>query len=71
VQGIRTAVSTSRTCTTVPCEVERRRRPEGTVETINGKDTLTRVGVTCALCHSTVDARSHPALKAPGWMAQP
>ncbi len=28
---------------------------KGTVETINGKDTLTRVGVTCALCHSTVD----------------
>lgn len=28
---------------------------QGTVETINGVDTLTRVGVTCALCHSTVD----------------
>jgi len=28
---------------------------KGTVETINGKDTLTRVGITCALCHSTVD----------------
>lgn len=28
---------------------------KGKVETINGKDTLTRVGVTCALCHSTVD----------------
>ena len=28
---------------------------KGTVESINGKDTLTRVGVTCALCHSTVD----------------
>jgi mono/diheme cytochrome c family protein len=27
----------------------------GTVETVNGRDTLTRVGVTCALCHSTVD----------------
>jgi mono/diheme cytochrome c family protein len=27
----------------------------GKVETINGRDTLTRVGVTCALCHSTVD----------------
>src|SRR5215203_3871169 len=27
----------------------------GQVETINGKDTLTRVGITCALCHSTVD----------------
>jgi cytochrome c2 len=28
---------------------------KGTVETVNGQDTLTRVGVTCALCHSTVD----------------
>ena len=28
---------------------------KGTVETVNGQDRLTRVGVTCALCHSTVD----------------
>ena len=28
---------------------------QGTVANVNGKDTLTRVGVTCALCHSTVD----------------
>jgi mono/diheme cytochrome c family protein len=28
---------------------------KGTVESVEGKDTLTRVGVTCALCHSTVD----------------
>jgi mono/diheme cytochrome c family protein len=28
---------------------------KGTVTTINGKDTLTRLGITCALCHSTVD----------------
>jgi len=28
---------------------------KGTVETVNGHDTLTRVGITCALCHSTVD----------------
>jgi mono/diheme cytochrome c family protein len=27
---------------------------QGTVENVNGKDTLTRVGITCALCHSTV-----------------
>ena len=27
----------------------------GTVETIGGEDVLTRVGTTCALCHSTVD----------------
>ena len=28
---------------------------KGTVTTVNGKDTLTRLGITCALCHSTVD----------------
>jgi mono/diheme cytochrome c family protein len=28
---------------------------KGTVATINGKDTLTRLGITCALCHSTVN----------------
>lgn len=28
---------------------------EGTVEDVGGTDTLTRLGVTCALCHSTVD----------------
>jgi mono/diheme cytochrome c family protein len=28
---------------------------KGTVSTVNGKDTLLRLGVTCALCHSTVD----------------
>ena len=28
---------------------------KGTVETIEGRDTLVRVGTTCALCHSTVD----------------
>lgn len=28
---------------------------KGKVEQVNGKDTLTQVGVTCALCHSTVD----------------
>ena len=28
---------------------------KGTVERVNGVDTLTRVGTTCALCHSTVD----------------
>src|SRR5881394_888522 len=26
----------------------------GTVTTVNGKDNLTRLGITCALCHSTV-----------------
>ncbi len=28
---------------------------KGKVEVVNGKDTLTHVGITCALCHSTVD----------------
>jgi mono/diheme cytochrome c family protein len=28
---------------------------KGTVQTINGRDTLTAVGITCALCHSTVN----------------
>ena len=28
---------------------------QGTVATVNGKDTLTRVGITCAFCHSTVN----------------
>jgi mono/diheme cytochrome c family protein len=28
---------------------------KGTVESVGGNDTLTRVGITCALCHSTVD----------------
>ena len=28
---------------------------KGRVEMVNGKGTLTRVGITCALCHSTVD----------------
>jgi mono/diheme cytochrome c family protein len=27
----------------------------GTVQTVAGRDTLTRFGITCALCHSTVD----------------
>src|SRR3546814_7293628 len=31
---------------------------KGTVEKVNGVDTLTRVGTTCALCHSTVDRAS-------------
>ncbi|MEO6878049.1 MAG: hypothetical protein ABI205_06175 [Gemmatimonadaceae bacterium] len=28
---------------------------KGDVRTVNGRDTLMRVGITCALCHSTVD----------------
>ena len=28
---------------------------KGVISTVNGKDNLTRLGITCALCHSTVD----------------
>lgn len=28
---------------------------KGTVQTVDGRERLTRVGITCALCHSTVD----------------
>jgi mono/diheme cytochrome c family protein len=28
---------------------------KGTIASVNGKDSLMRVGITCALCHSTVD----------------
>jgi hypothetical protein len=42
---------------------------KGTVETINGKDVLTRIGVTCALCHSTVDNSFAPGIgkRLDGW----
>lgn len=42
---------------------------KGTVETVNGKDTLTRVGFTCALCHSTVDDSFAPGIgkRLDGW----
>ena len=42
---------------------------KGTVETINGADTLTRVGITCALCHSTVDDSFAPGIgkRLDGW----
>jgi len=42
---------------------------QGTVETVNGKDTLTRVGVTCALCHSTVNNSTAPGIgqRMDGW----
>src|SRR4029077_1916462 len=42
---------------------------KGTVETINGTDTLTRVGITCALCHSTVDNAFAPGIgkRLDGW----
>jgi hypothetical protein len=42
---------------------------KGTVETINGVDTLTHVGTTCALCHSTVDDSFAPGIgrRLDGW----
>src|SRR5712692_5456583 len=42
---------------------------KGTVETVNGVDTLTHVGITCALCHSTVDDSFAPGIgkRLDGW----
>jgi hypothetical protein len=42
---------------------------QGKVDVVNGKDTLTRVGVTCALCHSTVDNSFAPGIgkRLDGW----
>jgi mono/diheme cytochrome c family protein len=42
---------------------------KGTVETVNGRDTLTRVGITCALCHSTVNNSAAPGIgqRLDGW----
>jgi mono/diheme cytochrome c family protein len=42
---------------------------KGTVETVNGQDTLTRLGTTCALCHSTVDDSFAPGIgkRLDGW----
>jgi mono/diheme cytochrome c family protein len=41
----------------------------GTVETVAGRDTLSRVGITCALCHSTVDDSFAPGIgkRLDGW----
>jgi mono/diheme cytochrome c family protein len=35
---------------------------KGTVETVGGVDRLSRVGITCALCHSTVDNSFAPGI---------
>ena len=42
---------------------------KGTVEAVGGKDTLTHVGITCALCHSTVDDSFAPGIgkRLDGW----
>jgi mono/diheme cytochrome c family protein len=41
----------------------------GQVQTINGRDSLVRVGITCALCHSTVDNSFAPGIghRLDGW----
>ncbi|MCD6735448.1 MAG: c-type cytochrome [Burkholderiaceae bacterium] len=41
----------------------------GKVDNVNGRKTLTRVGVTCALCHSTVDDSFAPGIgkRLDGW----
>jgi mono/diheme cytochrome c family protein len=42
---------------------------KGTVQSVGGVDTLTRVGITCALCHSTVDDSFAPGIgkRLDGW----
>ena len=42
---------------------------QGTVETVDGEDRLTRLGITCALCHSTVDNSFAPGIgrRQDGW----
>jgi cytochrome c5 len=42
---------------------------KGTVESVGGKDSLVRVGVTCALCHSTVNNSFAPGIgdRLDGW----
>ena len=42
---------------------------KGTVQSVNGTDTLVRVGITCALCHSTVDDSFAPGVgkRLDGW----
>lgn len=42
---------------------------KATVETVNGQDVLRRVGITCALCHSTVDDWFAPGIgrRLDGW----
>ena len=41
----------------------------GTVNTVGGKDTLVRLGITCALCHSTVNNSFAPGIgqRRDGW----
>ena len=51
-------------------QARRRRRPEGHASRRStARDTLTRVGITCALCHSTVDNSFAPGIgkRLDGW----
>lgn len=71
VQGIQSgALSLTDTATTVALlKLNAVVGVKGTVESVNGKDTLTRVGITCALCHSTVDDSFAPGIgrRLDGW----
>ncbi len=42
---------------------------QGQVQTVNGRDSLVRLGITCALCHSTVDNSFAPGIgrRLDGW----
>jgi len=42
---------------------------KGDVQTVNGRDTLVRIGITCALCHSTVNNSFAPGIgqREDGW----
>ena len=45
---------------------------KGTVQNVNGQDTLMAVGTTCALCHSTVDNSFAPGIgkRLDGWASR-
>src|SRR5918994_7635811 len=71
VQGIQSgAISLTDPATTVALlKLDAVLGLKGTVETIDGRDTLVRVGTTCALCHSTVDNSFSPGIgrRLDGW----
>lgn len=71
VQGIQSgSVSLTSTATTLALlKLDAVIGVKGTVETVNGQDVLRRVGITCALCHSTVDNSFAPGIgkRLDGW----
>jgi Cytochrome c len=71
VQGIRSgAVSLTSPATTVALlKLNAVVGVRGTVQTVNGRDSLVRVGITCAFCHSTVDDAFAPGIgrRRDGW----